>query len=227
MMNNSGIDPQMARQAADTRDMVRFKQEMDGLKQRLGAKGEDREKQLRKVCKDFEAIFISKLWKGMKNTVPKEGYLHSKQEEQYLSMFDREFAQNMAKAGGIGLADMIYEQMSEKLKNTSRTTLGGGVDIKPLAEQPIELDKKSPIDLSGKESAMTLEDWGGETVSEKFPMQEQASASVVSGGSDVGTGGAPLNDIEVKARIESLARRLEAERIKADLLGQSSVDEEA
>ena len=32
----------------------------------------------------------------------------------------------------------------------------------------------------------------------------------------------PMNDVEVKARLETLARRLEAERIKSGLLGKGA-----
>ncbi len=135
-MIGSGIDPQLAARQADTKDLVRFKQEMDGLKDRLAGDGKDSSQKLRQACEKFEAVFISKLWKEMKSTVKKEGYLHSKQEDQYMSMFDREFAEKMSKSGGIGLADMIYDQLSEKLKETSRDALAGGVRIKPVKAEP-------------------------------------------------------------------------------------------
>lgn len=215
-MISSGIDPQMVARQADAKDLVRFKQEMDGLKQRLSGDGDGKEKELRKACQDFEAVFISKLWKGMKSTVPKEGYLHSKQEEQYMSMFDRQFAEKMAQAGGIGLADMIYAQLSEKLKNTSRTTLSGGVDIKPLEPQPIALNqpttKGTPLNAS---DAMTLEDWGG-SASAKNVVEVSAEAEAEP--QRHGGGAGVLTDVEVKARLDELTRKLEAERLKAELL---------
>ncbi len=216
----SGANPQLlAGQAADTRDIVRFKQEMDGLKQRLSGNAGNKEKQLRKACQDFEAIFISKLWKGMKSTVPKEGYLHSRQEEQYMSMFDREFAEKMARAGGIGLADMIYDQLSQKLKETSRATLVGGAQIKPVEPQPIELASRGAIPLQEKQ-AMTLEDWGGS----KSEGDEVDSGEIMSidMAVDNETSDRPMTDMDVKAQIETLARRLEADRIKAELLDTAS-----
>lgn len=143
-MISSGIDPQLIAKQVDTKDLVRFKQEMDGLKDRLSGGKEDNSKQLRQACEKFEAVFISKLWKEMKSTVGKEGYLHSKQEDQYMSMFDREFAEKMAQSGGIGLADMIYDQLSEKLKQTSKEALAGGVRIKPIAAEPMALNRGGP-----------------------------------------------------------------------------------
>lgn len=210
-MISSGIEVQLAAQQADTSDMVRFKQEMDGLKDRLSGEAGDKSKKLRDACEKFEAVFISKLWKEMRKTVPKEGYMHSKHEDKYLSMFDREFAEKMASSGGIGLADMIYEQLSEKLKNTSRETLSGGVNVKPLAAQPVSLLKGGkPIPLDGEQDRMTLEQWGGQAAA--------GDKTDVDGSVEVSVAAKPLNDVEVKARLETLARRLEAERIKSALI---------
>jgi flagellar protein FlgJ len=213
-MLGTGIDPQLLAKQADTTDLVRFKKEMDGLKERMSGDAGDKSKQLRKACENFEAVFISKLWQEMKNTVPKEGYTHSKQEEMYTSMFDKDFAEKMAQSGGIGLADMIYEQLSEKLKETSRDALTGGVEIKPLAGAPIALNKNAGIALPTSPRGKTLEDWGGASSTEDVvselgqEIREQSRP--------------PMNDTEVKARLETLTRRLEAERITSGLLGSAT-----
>ena len=55
----------------------------------------------------------------MRKNVAKEGYLHSRDEESYQSMFDQELVKKMADAGGIGLADMLQEQLSIKLGKAS------------------------------------------------------------------------------------------------------------
>lgn len=77
---------------------------------------------LKKACEDFEAIFIGQLWKQMRASVPKDGMLHSKEEEQYLSMFDQELSLKMARGGGIGLSDMLYASLSERLAMASKNT---------------------------------------------------------------------------------------------------------
>ena len=219
-MISSGIEVQLAAREADTSDLVRFKQQMDGLKDRLSGDTGDKAKKLRNACEKFEAVFISKLWKEMRNTVPKEGYMHSKHEDKYLSMFDREFAEKMAASGGIGLADMIYEQLSEKLKNTSRETLSGGLEVKPLAAEPIPLDgKREAVALKNEVGGMTLEQWGGRSVDAGGEVSE---ASGTGEAADVFAAMPPMNDVEVKARLETLARRLEAERIKSGLLGKGA-----
>lgn len=216
------VNPQLlAKQATDTSDMIRFKQEMDGLKDRLAGDSGNKEKELRKACQDFEAVFITKLWKGMKSTVPQEGYLHSKQEEQYLSMFDKEFAENMSRAGGIGLADMIYDQLSQKLQETSRDALAGSVDIRPIVAQPKELNQEKAIPLV-QQKGMTLEDWGGATTN--LPQAEiMRDEKVVTAAAMEKSMPNVLNDMEVKAQLDALARKLEAERIKSQLLGSGSM----
>ena len=82
----------------------------------------DKEKKLRDACEGFESIFIQKMWEQMRATVPKTGFLHGKEEQFWQGMYDQELAKKMASAGGIGLADMMYDQLSRTLVSSSRTT---------------------------------------------------------------------------------------------------------
>jgi flagellar protein FlgJ len=89
------------------------------------------EAKLRKACQDFEAVFIGQIWKQMRSSVPKDGMLHSKEEESYLSMFDQELSVKMSRSGGIGLSDLLYENLSQRLVNASRDTESAR-PLKPL-----------------------------------------------------------------------------------------------
>ena len=113
------VDPRIAAGYSD--DPIKRKLQIDELKRHIEG-GQSKEKQLRQACEDFESVFIQKIWEQMRKSVPKEGYLHSRDEEMYQSMFDVEFSKKMASAGGIGLADMLYEQLNIKLGNASRAT---------------------------------------------------------------------------------------------------------
>lgn len=125
MNGHTGLDATQALQEATTRsDLIRRKQDVDALKKRLGDQSSKQEK-LRESCEGFEAIFLQKMWEQMRKTVPKEGYLHSKDEEMYQSLFDIELCKKMASAGGIGLADMLYTQLAQQLEDTGRTTTPG------------------------------------------------------------------------------------------------------
>lgn len=92
-----------------------------GPEPRLGApRPVDKEKKLREACEGFESIFIQKMWEQMRATVPKSGLMQSREEHVWQGMFDQELAKKMASAGGIGLADMMYEQLSRDLVSASR-----------------------------------------------------------------------------------------------------------
>ncbi len=69
---------------------------------------------LRKVARDFEAIFLENLLKTMRRTIPKGGLLDGGQSEEiYTFLFDREIAQRMAQRS-IGLADLIQRQLEQQ-----------------------------------------------------------------------------------------------------------------
>lgn len=71
---------------------------------------------LRAVCKDMESVFLNMLLTQMRRTVPKDGILgQSSQQDIMQSLLDSEMSKNMAQAGGIGLADMLYRQLSPTL----------------------------------------------------------------------------------------------------------------
>lgn len=129
------IDPRMAAQSAYSEDPTQKKLQLDAVRKSI-AGGANKEKQLREACQGFESIFLQKMWEQMRNNVPKEGYLHSREEEIYQSMFDTELAKKMSSAGGIGLADMLYEQLNQKLGQASRGTSISMINkdhtIKPL-----------------------------------------------------------------------------------------------
>ncbi|MBG3876989.1 peptidase M23, partial [Desulfovibrio oxamicus] len=131
------VDPKLATAASAQHELTQRKLEMDALRKRL-RNDPSKEQKLREACEGFESIFVQKMWEQMRATLPKEGYLHSKEEEFWQSMFDQELAKKMTSAGGIGLADMIYEQLSSKLTDASRTTAPGSVR-EPVPVKPVSL----------------------------------------------------------------------------------------
>lgn len=81
-----------------------------------------KEKKLREACEGFESIFIQKMWQEMRNTLPKTNILQGREEQFWQGMYDQELAKKMTSAGGIGLADMMYAQLSQGLSSASRTS---------------------------------------------------------------------------------------------------------
>ncbi len=79
---------------------------------KMPAKGQSSD-ELKKVCRDFESIFVNQLMQQMRRTIPKEGLLGGgKAEEIYTTMQDAEMAKNISQQRGIGLADVLYRQLS-------------------------------------------------------------------------------------------------------------------
>ncbi|MEE4254024.1 MAG: rod-binding protein [Desulfuromusa sp.] len=74
-------------------------------------KGQDPEK-LRKVAQQFEAIFIQQMFKEMRNTIPDDGLIQrGNADEVYTQLQDFEAAKITAEQGGIGLADLMMQQL--------------------------------------------------------------------------------------------------------------------
>ncbi len=80
---------------------------------------------LKQACRDMEAVFLNFMMSKMRDTVPKDGLIKQSNAESIMtSMLDGELTKNMAQAGGIGLADMLYHQLSQTIntaKNKSQT----------------------------------------------------------------------------------------------------------
>jgi len=73
----------------------------------------DRQERLRRAAQDFEALFISYLLKVMRESIPKSGLLdEGLQGEIFKAMFDQEIAKRIARTKGLGIAEVIYRQLS-------------------------------------------------------------------------------------------------------------------
>ena len=72
----------------------------------------DSEKDMEKVARDFESVFVNKLLESMRKSVPKSGLLDSSALDMYQSMMDQEMAKNMSERKGMGLGEMVYKDLS-------------------------------------------------------------------------------------------------------------------
>lgn len=76
--------------------------------------------QLKKTCQDFESIFINMMFKEMRNSVQKsdvfsDGNDNGNAMDTYQGMLDEEYSKEISKRG-IGLADVMYKQLSKEEK---------------------------------------------------------------------------------------------------------------
>jgi Rod binding domain-containing protein len=70
-------------------------------------------KALEKTCRDFESLFINYLMQEMRKTIPEDSLFGGGEAEKiYSSMLDSEVSKTIAQQRSIGLATLLYEQLS-------------------------------------------------------------------------------------------------------------------
>ena len=71
----------------------------------------DSEKDMEKVARDFESVFVNKLFESMRKGVPKSGLLDSSAMKMYQSLMDQELAKLMSERKGMGIGEMVYKDL--------------------------------------------------------------------------------------------------------------------
>ena len=85
---------------------------------------ERQDKKLKEACKDFEALFLSSLLKAMRKTVPKTNLFGSGSgEETFQEMMDVEVSKSAAKTSSMGIADMLYRQLTDEMARKADSSL--------------------------------------------------------------------------------------------------------
>lgn len=70
---------------------------------------------LKEACREFEAYFVQQLFKEMRSTVHDGGLISKSQgQEIFEEMLYDEYANESSKGKGIGIADMMYKQLSNQ-----------------------------------------------------------------------------------------------------------------
>lgn len=100
--------------------------------------------QLQRACSEMESLFLNHLLQKMRATIEKSDFLGGGQtEELYTSMLDGEIARNLARAGGIGLASVLQQQL-----DMARVSTPGD------AQEQVEVEPQTPVKpiLDGSEN---------------------------------------------------------------------------
>ena len=89
---------------------------------RPGEKKIDREK-LKKACTDFEALFVARMLKQMRQTIPQNGLLgNGPGKEVYQGFMDQELAKKISQRGGVGLGEKLYRQVVQREEKSDTAT---------------------------------------------------------------------------------------------------------
>jgi len=71
-------------------------------------------KRLKDACRDFEAMLVNQMLKEMRKTVVKTDLFGSEKDEQYFrEMMDFEVSKSISRTGSLGIAEMLYSQLSK------------------------------------------------------------------------------------------------------------------
>jgi len=95
---------------------------LDALKK--GAKADDPQA-IRQAARQFESLLTSMLLKSMREAKLSDSMGDSEQTQFYQDMFDQQLALQMSQGKGIGLADMLVQQLTKS-------------GVKPAAAQPAQ-----------------------------------------------------------------------------------------
>ena len=80
------------------------------------SKMDNTHKKLWDACVEVESLFVAKMLKEMRKTVPKNEWLHGGHaEEIFEDMLYDEYAHNMSKNYNFGMARLLYDEMSRKI----------------------------------------------------------------------------------------------------------------
>ena len=92
---------------------------------------QQQEQKLKDASKMYERHFLNEMVKQMRKTVPKSELMpESYAEKIFKSKMDEEYVDSWADQGGIGLADLIYKQMHEKIfPNQNINKPSGPIDV--------------------------------------------------------------------------------------------------
>lgn len=111
-MSSNG-DVRQAQQAAAYTDLNSL--------QKIKSEG-NKDVALQKVAKQFESMFVSMLFKGMRqaNAVFEKGNMgHSNAEKMYRDMHDQQLSLNISEGRGMGISDMVYRQLKGSTQRQS------------------------------------------------------------------------------------------------------------
>lgn len=117
-MNMNGIDLSTSYPIQNAFEIEKQSQKTQSFEAALKKASEEKDnKALKEVCQEFEAYFIQQLFKEMRSTIQPGGLIEKSQgEEIFQDMLDEEYSKNASKGNGIGLANMLYKQLSKTTK---------------------------------------------------------------------------------------------------------------
>ncbi|WP_456267391.1 flagellar assembly peptidoglycan hydrolase FlgJ [Kushneria sp. AK178] len=86
--------------------------DVQGLSKLKYSARDNPQESLKETSQQFEALFLQKMLKSMRDAMPKSDLLRSDSMDTYTQMLDQQWAQDLSEQG-IGLSDMMVKQLSK------------------------------------------------------------------------------------------------------------------
>lgn len=79
--------------------------------------------QMKEACQGFEAILLQQMIRKMRATVPEGGLVPKSAGTKILEeMMDEQLAQELAKTGSVGIADLLFQQITSQGVSSPKTS---------------------------------------------------------------------------------------------------------
>lgn len=105
--------------------------ELTGLARLRQQASQDAQAALPEVAQQFEALFLQMLLKSMRQTTMGDPLLPDQGADFYRGLFDHQIALTLARARGIGLADVLVRQLGERAEKAPKHAIGASVPGSP------------------------------------------------------------------------------------------------
>jgi flagellar protein FlgJ len=97
--------------------------DFNGLAKLKNQARNDSPEALKEVAKQFEAIFLNNVLKGMREAKLADGITDNDQSKFYNEMYDQQLAVHLSGKPGVGLADLIVKQLSHEQPDNEKMAL--------------------------------------------------------------------------------------------------------
>ncbi|MDR1664550.1 MAG: rod-binding protein [Clostridiales bacterium] len=112
---NNNLDVFLSESQRKQKTLENFQSVLEKAQQNQSAGDAKRNEEIREACEEFESYFLQMMFREMRKTSFSEGGLFEKShaEQIFTDMLDEEVSKQSAKHGGIGIAEMMYKQMTQ------------------------------------------------------------------------------------------------------------------
>ena len=171
--------------------------DLNGLQNLKSSARKDARSALPEVARQFEAVMISMMIKGLRKTGMEDPYFKSQAMDSYRDMYDQQLAMELSKGQGIGLAKSIVEQMQSQsnlvqdvpkeehklimpqrkvfidpYRNIQKNEIAGMTQSEPMQqEQPEAIAKEPSADMQINNNFETPQDF----VQSLWPLAEKTA----------------------------------------------------